>query len=79
MKDILSISLFQYDIVWENPKENIKKLDQWLCNVPHETDLVLLPEMFLTGFSMNTKASAQKMDSLGVEWLKSVKMKNCLH
>jgi predicted amidohydrolase len=70
--DNLSVSLVQYDIAWENPEANMKNVERLLAQVPSETDLVLLPEMFLTGFSMNASSLAQTMNGDGVNWLKHI-------
>ena len=72
MDEILNLSLFQTDIVWQSPDANINTLNQWISQIPGNTDLVILPEMFLTGFSMDVNATAQQMDGAGVNWLKSV-------
>jgi predicted amidohydrolase len=52
MKD-LRISLIQPDTKWENPSANLLELTQKALNLVEKTDLVVLPEMFSTGFSMN--------------------------
>ena len=72
MAEPLTVSLFQFDMVWKSPSSNLEILNQWLERIPDNTDLVVLPEMFLTGFSMDILDIAQPMDGEGVEWLKSV-------
>lgn len=69
MSDILNLSLFQTDIVWQSPQANLEILNRWMEKLPPITDLVILPEMFLTGFSMDVEAIAQPMIGLGVNWL----------
>jgi predicted amidohydrolase len=49
----------------------MKALDSLLKDCPQETDIIILPEMYLTGFSMNTDRVAQEMDGEGVRWMKS--------
>lgn len=58
----LKIALIEYDICWENPMGNFKYLDSL---IPYLSDcsVVLLPEMYSTGFSMNVNKVAE--DSLG--------------
>jgi len=68
--DILRISLVQFDIVWENPVSNRLKLDLLLEPLKGETDLILLPEMFTTGFSMRAKELAESMNGESVKWMK---------
>ncbi len=57
-KSTLRVSLIQTDLVWENPKENLKSFSNKLEELYALTDLVILPEMFTTGFSMNPKGLA---------------------
>lgn len=53
--------LVQLDIAWENPGANFEKVRQLLDKAPVEAgDLVLLPEMFDTGFSMNIPVTADR-------------------
>lgn len=71
MSDIFNLSLFQTDIVWQSPQANLEILNRWMEKLPPITDLVILPEMFLTGFSMDVEAIAQPMSGLGVNWLRT--------
>lgn len=65
----LKVSLVQYDISWENSPANLNRLER-ILNEIHGSDLVVLPEMFNTGFSMNPRAIAQSEADQAVEWLK---------
>jgi len=67
----LHIALFQLDLVWENPKANRDQMDQWFQKVSKITDIVFLPEMFNTGFSMNVGQLAETMEGETVQWMKS--------
>src|SRR5665647_862180 len=69
--DLLRISLVQFDVVWENPVSNRMKLDQLLEPLTGQTDLILLPEMFTTGFSMNASDLAESMEGESVSWMLS--------
>lgn len=77
MQNELTLSLIQYDIVWENPRVNLSKVEQFLKKVTDATDLIILPEMFSTGFSMNPLHVAEKMNGNTVNWMreKAHKMK----
>ena len=68
--DLLRISLIQFDIIWENPVANRMKLDTLLQPLNGKTDLILLPEMFTTGFSMQAKILAETMDGESIRWMK---------
>lgn len=70
MRD-LTITLFQVQQYWEDKKKNIDHLALFF-NKDFETDLILLPEMFNTGFSMRAELLAEPHDSSkGIEQLKS--------
>jgi omega-amidase len=49
----MKISLIQYGIVWENKIENLRNLETLISPLLNKTDIVVLPEMFNSGFSMN--------------------------
>jgi len=69
MNPNLKISLAEFDIEWENPQANLEFLDNLLEN--HNSDLVILPEMFTTGFSMNAVNIAEEPFGEAFEWMKS--------
>jgi omega-amidase len=70
MEDKLKVTLVQQDIVWENPSENLQKLDKLLSGAG-ETDVIILPEMFTTGFSMNPSKLCETMDGKTIHWMKT--------
>lgn len=70
-QETLHIAIFQLDLVWENPSANRTKIDQLLQNVEKPTDIVFLPEMFTTGFSMNVEELAENIDGETVQWMKN--------
>ena len=51
----MKITLVQYAPIWEDIPANLSRLDEMLRPLAGTTDLIVLPEMFATGFSMNTK------------------------
>lgn len=55
----LRVSIFQYDLVWEDKQANLDKVHQQLEQLKNQTDLLVLPEMFSTGFSMNCQLLAE--------------------
>ena len=65
----LTISLLQTDLAWENPETNRNALEEKIKNLDTATDLIVLPEMFTTGFSINTSTLAEKMDGPTIAWL----------
>lgn len=78
MTDTLNISLVQFDINWESTTSNILKVEQ-LLNELIDPDVVVLPEMFATGFSMKPESIAVSMQHEVVGWMKRMADKmNCL-
>lgn len=66
----LTISIIQSDLVWENIAANLAEFDRKIDAIQEETHLVVLPEMFTTGFSMNPHKLAQDMNDSAVRWLR---------
>jgi len=57
----LHITALQIPIFWEAPAQNRKSIDEKLTKL-HDTDIVLLPEMFTSGFIMNPSIVTESMD-----------------
>lgn len=68
-KNSLKVSLVEFNMAWENPKVNLEYLDKILKD--HQSDLILLPEMFSTGFSMNPEEIAEEPLGESYKWMKS--------
>ena len=68
--DLFRISLVQFDIGWEEPVKNRAKLESLLEPLIGQSDLILLPEMFTTGFSLNARQLAETMEGESVAWMK---------
>lgn len=69
MKDILNVVGMQADLFWEYPMKNIEYFDDVIAQLDSNINLVVLPEMFTTGFTMNPKKVAEKMDGFSVSWM----------
>lgn len=65
----LHISLLQTDLFWEDKFRNLEMLEKKLAAVEAATQIVVLPEMFTTGFSMQPKLFAETMEGPTVEWM----------
>ncbi|WP_028324124.1 amidohydrolase [Desulfatirhabdium butyrativorans] len=65
----LNIAMVQYSPVWEDATANRRLLDRLLQQVEPPVDLIVLPEMFATGFSMNAAALAESMSGPSVQWM----------
>jgi predicted amidohydrolase len=68
----LSICLVQTDILWERRDENLQLYSQKLEQLKSQPDLIVLPEMFSTGFSMNANSCSEKEHGPILEWMKSM-------
>ena len=66
----LNLTIVQKDLIWEDVAANLAHLDNMIEKNPPQTDLLLLPEMFTTGFSMAPGRLAETMDGSGVQWMK---------
>lgn len=65
----LSVTIIQSDLVWEDASSNLKNFDKKLSGLKPVPDLVILPEMFNTGFSVNPENCAEKYDGLTLNWM----------
>lgn len=69
MEKLLRVTLVQTALEWETPEANRAMLARKLAPLAGQTDLIVLPEMFTTGFSMNAQAMAESMQGPSMEWL----------
>ncbi|CAM1343082.1 amidohydrolase [Tenacibaculum aestuarii] len=74
----LKVALIQSDLVWENPTENRKQFEEKINSLSSEIDLVVLPEMFTTGFTMNASAVAETMEGETIQWLQDLAQKKAI-
>lgn len=78
MSDLL-VTMVQTDLVWEDKQANLDMLARKIDTLEERTHLIILPEMFSTGFSMNPSALAETMDGPSVEWMRNVAIrKKCI-
>jgi len=75
MKEELNIAILQYDLVWESPSKNFRKIESLLLNTEINPDLIILPEMFTTGFSMNAPALAEPANGPSFQWMQNLARK----
>jgi len=68
----LSITTIQTDLHWEDKIANLRMLEEKIKSIQDKTHIVILPEMFSTGFSMNAISLAEKMQGDTVEWMKRI-------
>jgi predicted amidohydrolase len=65
----LKITTFQSYLFWENIDKNLQNLGLRLSSIREKTDLIILPEMFSTGFSMNPSKLAEEMGGKTMQWM----------
>lgn len=75
----LTITTIQPDLFWEDKISNLKMLEEKILSINERTEVIVLPEMFTTGFTMNPSAFAEKMDGPSFAWMKDwSKKKNAI-
>ena len=75
----LRVTLIQSSLHWENVDANIDMFDKKIDSIKDETDLIVLPEMFSTGFTMDAKRLAEEMNGKSMQWMaKKAKEKGCV-
>lgn len=65
----MRLTIVQSELAWENAAANRNMFARKIAPLAGQTDLVVLPEMFTTGFSMNASALAEPMDGPTVQWM----------
>ena len=73
----MKIALLQSSLIWENPKANRNHFEEKINALAEKVDLIVLPEMFSTGFTMNPEAVFETMEGETIQWMQSLaKAKN---
>ena len=75
MQNELRTALVQTDLIWENPEQNKQQLAAKIKGLTGKADLVILPEMFTSGFTMSPEAVAETMEGETVAWMKQMAAK----
>ncbi|WP_178986689.1 amidohydrolase [Winogradskyella helgolandensis] len=70
MNKELRVAIIQTELVWENPEENRRLLSDKIDAIIANVDLIVLPEMFTSGFTMNPSSVAENMEGNTIVWLK---------
>lgn len=72
----LTITTIQSNLIWEEKSANLRILEDKINGITDDTEIVVLPEMFSTGFSMNPALLAESMDGETVRWMEKISRKN---
>ena len=70
--DNLKITTFQAYLFWENVERNLNNITLKLSGIREKTDLIILPEMFSTGFSMEAAKLAEPMNGKTMQWMQKI-------
>jgi predicted amidohydrolase len=68
----LKVALVQTDLVWENKRLNLSNIEKSIDLLPADVDVIILPEMFNTGFSMKPAPIAETMEGDTLQWMKKI-------
>lgn len=71
MKSKLHLTALQIPLFWESPLDNRNYIERHFLKIDAFTDLILLPEMFTSGFTMNSEVVAESMEGESVEWMQA--------
>lgn len=74
----LTITTIQTNLIWEDKAANLRMLEQKINSIEEKTEVVVLPEMFNTGFSMKPELFAETMVGESVEWMKRISRENAI-
>ena len=69
---MLTVTIIQTNLFWEDKKANLEMLSKKINSIREKTEVVFLPEMFNTGFSIRPEILAEKMDGETIGWMKNI-------
>ncbi len=75
MSDVLNIALIQTELIWENPEQNRAHISKKIEAIVDPVDVIVLPEMFTSGFTMQPQNVAETMHGETISWMKTVAAK----
>lgn len=68
MQDLI-ITTIQTHLFWEDVQQNLNHFDKKINEIAGPTDIIILPEMFTTGFTMNPSKLAEELGGKGLQWM----------
>jgi predicted amidohydrolase len=72
MSQPLFITGIQASLHWEDKKANLDMFEEKILSIKEKTEIIVLPEMFSTGFSMKPETLSETMDGETVQWMKRI-------
>lgn len=67
----MKVATLQYNIVWEDTSANLKRLSDQIEKLPEDVEILVLPEMFNSGFSMDSERIALENGGLALAWMQT--------
>ena len=68
----LTITTIQSNLTWEDKTANLRKFEEKINAIEERTEVIILPEMFSTGFSMQPQLFAESMEGETVDWMRKM-------
>ena len=75
MQDELKVVLIQTDLIWENPKRNRANIAHKIKQINDPVDVILLPEMFTSGFTMSPANVCETMEGETIKWMLEIALR----
>jgi omega-amidase len=75
MAKILKVAILQYDVLWHRIEDNLRKAGDLIAELTHSVDLILLPEMFATGFTMKPDLITKEEHALVAVWFQDISIR----
>ena len=72
MKNLLSVAVLQSDLFWHEPVKNRTMFEKQIISIESAVDLIVLPEMFTTGFTMEAALFSETMNGETITWMKKM-------
>jgi omega-amidase len=72
MEQSLTLTVIQAHLSWENKAANLKMFEEKILAIKEKTEIIVLPEMFSTGFSMKPEILSETMEGETVQWMKRI-------
>jgi len=66
----LKVTIIQTDLVWRNPDQNLSHFENLISGLKESTDLIVLPEMFTTGFTVKPHSMAERPNGRTLNWMR---------
>lgn len=71
----MKLSIIQPDIIWHDKYANFINLEKLILSIDYPSDIIILPEMFNTGFSMNPELLCESPRSITYDWMMNISEK----